>query len=191
MDDRIQYCIDAELRFARAKFPGSNLNFPALVEEVGELSKALLENSSGKVEPKDVFAEAIQVAVMAIRVAEEGSAEFPYQFDHSHYQAFDVNKPRHQKKQTDFADLIAEALKAADKSKSQISAEFLRRSNSAGCQCGKQKLEGKPLCGICYSSLPNDLKSALRQHRGGELEQIYNLAVKTIEDSRRERRSRR
>lgn len=92
MDDRIQYCIDAELRFARAKFPGSNLNFPALVEEVGELAKALLEHTYGKAKPEEIFAEAVQVAVMAIRVAEEGSAEFPYKFEHSHYQAFNVNK---------------------------------------------------------------------------------------------------
>jgi len=46
-----------------------------------------------------VFAEAIQVAVMAIRLAEEGSAEFPYKYDHKHYQAFNVNKllPRRKK----------------------------------------------------------------------------------------------
>lgn len=92
MDERTKYCIDAELKFARAKFSGSNLNFPALVEEIGELAKALLDHSFDKADAAEVYAEAIQVAVMAIRVAEEGSSEFPYQFDYSHYQKFDVNK---------------------------------------------------------------------------------------------------
>jgi hypothetical protein len=92
IDERIEYCIDAELGYARRRFPGSNLNFPALVEEVGELAQALLDHSFGKKPAADVYAEAIQVAVMAIRVAEEGSSEFPYKFDHSHYQAFNVNK---------------------------------------------------------------------------------------------------
>ena len=94
MDKRTEYCISAELQFARSKFPGNNLNFPALIEEVGELAKALLDHSYGKCEAKDVYAEALQVAVMAIRIAEEGSAEFPYKFDHSHYQAFNCNKKR-------------------------------------------------------------------------------------------------
>lgn len=92
MDDRIAYCIDAELNFARAKFPGSNLNFPALVEEVGELAQALLEHKYQRKTRDEVFAEAIQVAVMAIRIAEEGSAEFDYIFDHACYQNFNVNK---------------------------------------------------------------------------------------------------
>jgi NTP pyrophosphatase (non-canonical NTP hydrolase) len=92
MDSRTEYCISAELRFARAKFPGSNLNFPALVEEVGELAQALLDHTYGKKTSADVYAEAIQVAAMAIRVAEEGSSEFPYKFSHEDYQAFDVNK---------------------------------------------------------------------------------------------------
>jgi hypothetical protein len=104
MDQRIEYCISAELQFARAKFPGNNLNFPALVEEVGELSKALLDHSYGKASAESVFAEAIQVAAMAIRIAQEGSAEFPYQFEHSHYQKFDVNKWEKFKKQEECAN---------------------------------------------------------------------------------------
>lgn len=92
MKQETQYCIDAEVRFARAKFSGNNLNFPALVEEVGELAKALLDHAYGKAEAVDVYAEAIQVAAMAIRVAEEGSAEFSYKYEHEYYQKFDVNK---------------------------------------------------------------------------------------------------
>jgi NTP pyrophosphatase (non-canonical NTP hydrolase) len=94
MDERIAYCIDAELGFARAKFPENKHKLAALVEEVGELAQALLHHDRGKATGAEVFAEAIQVAVMAIRIAEEGSAEFAYAFDHAHYQAFDVNKLR-------------------------------------------------------------------------------------------------
>ncbi len=94
IDERIIYCIEAELTFARTKFPGKNLNFPALVEEVGELANAFLDHEYGKKEPHEIFAEAIQVAVMAIRCAEEGSAEFPhyYGMEHEYYQKFNVNK---------------------------------------------------------------------------------------------------
>ena len=63
--------INTELIKARAKFPSPNKNFVALVEEVGELAKDLLE---GKPTFKN---EATQVAVMAIRVLEEGDSDFP------------------------------------------------------------------------------------------------------------------
>jgi hypothetical protein len=92
MDERIEYCISAELKFAQSKFPGNKFALAALMEEVGELSQALIDHSRGKKEAKDVFAEAIQVACMAIRIAQEGDEQFPYQFDHAHYQAFNVNK---------------------------------------------------------------------------------------------------
>jgi len=92
MDERIEYCIDAELRFTRAKFPHNTHNLAALMEEVGELAQALMHHARGKATSAEVFAEAIQVAVMAIRVAEEGSAEFPYCFTHADYQAFEVQK---------------------------------------------------------------------------------------------------
>lgn len=66
--------IHAELERARRKFPGENLNLAALVEEVGELSEALLETRYGG--PKGGFhnirKEAVQVAAMAVRIALEG-----------------------------------------------------------------------------------------------------------------------
>lgn len=66
---RIFYDIENELKRAREKFPNSDGSMTALTEEVGELAKAMLD------EPLDrVRAEAIQVAVMAIRVATEGDA---------------------------------------------------------------------------------------------------------------------
>src|SRR5690606_21414262 len=57
----------AELRRAREKFPGDNVTTLALVEEVGELAKATFEESRDRVRQ-----EAIQVAVMAMRVVLDG-----------------------------------------------------------------------------------------------------------------------
>lgn len=56
-----------ELVCARAKFPGKNVTFAALVEEVGELATAIFEESAGRVRR-----EAIQVAVMAMRMILDG-----------------------------------------------------------------------------------------------------------------------
>lgn len=78
MDDRIQYLIDAELRYAQSKFPNNKFMLAALVEEVGELSQALIGYERGDKTSLQVLEEAIQVAVMAIRVAMEGSEEFSY-----------------------------------------------------------------------------------------------------------------
>lgn len=68
--------ISAEHANALAKFPANNgnLNFAALVEEVGELAQAMLHTRfGGKCAGwKNVRAEAVQVAVMAIRIALEG-----------------------------------------------------------------------------------------------------------------------
>lgn len=61
--------IMAELVRARAKFPGDNVTMLALMEEVGELAKATFEESRAAVRK-----EAVQVAVMAIRVILDGDA---------------------------------------------------------------------------------------------------------------------
>ena len=59
--------IVAELIRARDKFPGKNVTFCALIEEVGELSTALFS------EPRaNVRKEAVQVAVMAMRIVLDG-----------------------------------------------------------------------------------------------------------------------
>lgn len=64
---------------ATTKFPGNNFQFAALIEEVGELAQALMEQTiSGKFTSEQIYKEAIQVATMAMRVAIEGSKEYKY-----------------------------------------------------------------------------------------------------------------
>lgn len=65
--------IHNEVARARAKFPNNAHLLAALVEEVGELAKALLEGGNSV----DAKAEAIQVACVAVRIIEEGDADFP------------------------------------------------------------------------------------------------------------------
>ena len=62
-----------ELQRAREKFPQQDIwrTLAALTEEVGELNQAVLKNTGeGKTKTReDIEGEAVQVAVMAIRVA--------------------------------------------------------------------------------------------------------------------------
>lgn len=98
MSDLVKYCIDSELSFARHHFPGNSMMLAALMEEVGELAQALIDHSRGKVPSSKVYGEAVQVATMAIRVAEEGSGEFPYRFSIKCYQDFPVGVERETRK---------------------------------------------------------------------------------------------
>lgn len=59
--------VTAELTRAQTKFPETPLTTIALIEEVGELGQALLDKPYSEVRQ-----EAVQVAVMALRVALEG-----------------------------------------------------------------------------------------------------------------------
>lgn len=59
----------SEIGKARAKFPGDRLTMMALVEEVGELAKAMLDEPAQR-----VYREAVQVAAMAARLAIEGDS---------------------------------------------------------------------------------------------------------------------
>lgn len=61
--------VRAEIARARAKFLHNDLTMIALTEEVGELAKALLDESASRVR-----SEAVQVAAMAARVAIDGDA---------------------------------------------------------------------------------------------------------------------
>jgi hypothetical protein len=70
-DDEFLKAVVDELKQARASFPSSAASNAALVEEVGELSTALMYEPYGRVER-----EAIQVAAMACRIATEGDPTF-------------------------------------------------------------------------------------------------------------------
>lgn len=75
--------INEELNRARQKFPMPNPTYKALGEEFGELSKALLDCKPGDTESNvAVYREALQVAVMAIRVMEEGDKDTPSYVPH-------------------------------------------------------------------------------------------------------------
>jgi len=60
----------AELLRARSKFPSNERLFAALLEEVGELAYEMTRDRQRQRE------EALQVACVAIRIAEEGDADF-------------------------------------------------------------------------------------------------------------------
>ena len=61
------HLVEQEVVAARAKFPSSNHVTVALMEEAGELAKAMMDEPWGR-----VVAEAVQVAAMAARCAIEG-----------------------------------------------------------------------------------------------------------------------
>lgn len=63
-----------EINRARAKFPTNEHLMIALVEEVGELAQALLQQKPDR----EIYAEAIQVACVAMRIAEEGDSDTHY-----------------------------------------------------------------------------------------------------------------
>lgn len=70
-EHRLAIEILAELARARTKFPGKNVTFAALVEELGELATATLSESRDRVRK-----EAVQVAVMAMRMVLDGDHTF-------------------------------------------------------------------------------------------------------------------
>jgi NTP pyrophosphatase (non-canonical NTP hydrolase) len=85
LNDRLLYCVKHELNSARNKFPTNQFLLAALVEEVGELSQSLIDHEFDKKTKVEIYEEAIQVAAMALRIAQEGSAEFKYQPDYECY----------------------------------------------------------------------------------------------------------
>ncbi len=91
-DTQVDNCLRAELDFAREYFPSSQYLLAALVEEVGELSQALIDHARGDQTQEKVFEEAIQVAAMAIRVAMEGDLSFPYRMSRPCLENFPLNR---------------------------------------------------------------------------------------------------
>ncbi len=67
-----------KLLIARTKFPSNQHMALALVEEVGEVSQALIENQRGRQTHRQVYRECVQAAVMAKRVATEGDSTLIY-----------------------------------------------------------------------------------------------------------------
>lgn len=61
--------VRVEIVRARTKFPGDNLTTIALMEEVGEVAKAVLDET-----PERVRKEAVQVACMAARLVLDGDS---------------------------------------------------------------------------------------------------------------------
>lgn len=61
----------SEVEFARRKFPSNKVLFAALVEEVGEVAKALQDETRER-----VMSELVQVAAMALRLAVEGDPAY-------------------------------------------------------------------------------------------------------------------
>lgn len=64
--------VDCEISRARSKFPDNKHLFAALVEEVVELAKELLEKGN----TAHARYEAMQVACVAIRIMTEGDSDF-------------------------------------------------------------------------------------------------------------------
>lgn len=65
--DAFQGSMFSEFHRARQLFPDNNVNLIALMEEVGELAKAMMDEPS-----ENVWKEAVQVAAVAMRCAIEG-----------------------------------------------------------------------------------------------------------------------
>lgn len=71
-EDVTMSAIQASVLHARAKFPGNQHLLAALMEEVGELAQAMLQDQPQfKIEK-----EALQVAAVAVRIVEEGDSTF-------------------------------------------------------------------------------------------------------------------
>lgn len=68
--------LDAEIARARLKFPACEHTYAALLEELGELAQALIEHKTGRAPARNVRAEALQVACVAVRIASEGDASY-------------------------------------------------------------------------------------------------------------------
>jgi hypothetical protein len=61
--------VAAEVQRGRVKFPGNRFMLAALAEEIGELAEAMVKGDA-----EGIHREAIQVAAVALRIAEEGDA---------------------------------------------------------------------------------------------------------------------
>lgn len=72
LSDREIADLQDEVKRGRAKFPNGTNLLPALMEEVGELARALLQDGNGRL----AHEEALDVACVAMRIYAEGVPEF-------------------------------------------------------------------------------------------------------------------
>jgi hypothetical protein len=77
-DDQFFNMVRAELARARAMFPETQDLVLAAAEEVGELTKAVLDHKYKGAPAEHILKEAVQSATMAARVATEGDSSHPY-----------------------------------------------------------------------------------------------------------------
>jgi len=63
--------LKGEIERGRSKFPKNDLMLPALLEEIGELAEAVKNENK-----EEAAKEALQVACIAVRIAEEGDTTF-------------------------------------------------------------------------------------------------------------------
>ncbi|AXQ69669.1 hypothetical protein HOU03_gp087 [Caulobacter phage CcrSC] len=91
----------AEALAGKKIYPENEQMLAALMEEVGEVAEALLEahrDPDSTTKQAKVYAEAMQVAALALRIALEGSGEFSYEFRQEYADAFKTVEPPAPKK---------------------------------------------------------------------------------------------
>lgn len=69
--------VEREVSQAKLQYPGNKHRLLAFVEESGEVTKAFLDFSQGKCGRADIEMELIQAIGMAVRLLQEGDADFP------------------------------------------------------------------------------------------------------------------
>ena len=77
-DELFLECVRAELQAARKAWPGNDDMGFVVLEEAGELAKAMLHHKHHGGHAIEVWKEAVQTAAMAMRIATEGDANLPY-----------------------------------------------------------------------------------------------------------------
>jgi hypothetical protein len=69
--------IHRELKDARVEHPAPQATYTQLCKKVGELGVALHRGERGTEDVAEAVGEAIEVAALAVRIATEGSREYP------------------------------------------------------------------------------------------------------------------
>lgn len=72
--------VEAETVRARKLFPSNRHMLAALMEEVGELSQAMIDYDRDEIPITAVYKEAVQAGAMAARVAFDGDRSFEYDY---------------------------------------------------------------------------------------------------------------